>query len=789
MLLVFLSLMFKLTLSAQTDVSPDGLSGLDHKLSEYTGITAPQKLFLHTDKTNYMAGETIWFKAYLVNGVTHQPDLSEANVYVEIRDTEGNMVHHMVLKPRGGSAAGDIELDASFADGNYQIRAYTDWMLNSGEDFLFHKSFYLENPGHANRIDNSARRFNRNFNRDLERKKQEHFVHFFPEGGRLVHNVLSRVAVKVTDATGKGIEASGRILDSGGSEAGGFSTNAVGLGVFSLTPSATTGYRAEVQIPGNRPFIAELPDVASQGFVLRVDMPDQETLELTVHHSSASAEPGRCAILAHTRGQANFFLPELGVQESETIRIPLSDFPTGITHITLFSDGGQPLAERLVFVNHDDQAYFDIRALSLRSGEANALHIDVLASDRQGIPMEGDFSASVQFGNIGERSHRENIFSYLFMSSDLVGLVQDPALYFDYEQESVEEAVDMLMLTHGWRRFRWTNVLSSTSPVLAHAPSFGTTVSGMLTGPDNEVRNAEVSLRKADDKSQVFTTQTNERGFFSFENLPFTDSVLVEILAPISAQGVEPGVEILSFGERGGPESDWSYEMNPLTKPQQITARGRDWSRVRTPRDPEAVSGSNSPYGRPDQTIYVDQNQPYASVLDILRDKAIGLIISPAGNITVRGPTSIQNQQPPIFIIDGVESQGAFMGAHVRDIERIEVFRGASTAAFGSRGASGALVAYTKRRDFDEETSPQHMFLIAGLHAPREFYTGFEMPLTRLEDNQVKTIMWEPGLVTGVDGLASFQFLPPSGVGRYRIVIQGIGKDGKVGFGEFLIGN
>ncbi|MFO7997430.1 MAG: TonB-dependent receptor plug domain-containing protein, partial [Bacteroidales bacterium] len=347
----------------------------------------------------------------------------------------------------------------------------------------------------------------------------------------------------------------------------------------------------------------------------------------------------------------------------------------------------------------------------------------------------------------------------------------------------------LLMLTHGWRRFRWTDVLSSTSPVLAHAPTFGTTVSGMLTGPDNLVRNAGVSLRKADEKLQVFTTQTNERGFFLFENLPFTDSVLVEILAPIGAQGVEPGIEILSFGERGGTASDWSYEMNPLTKPQQMTARGRDWSRVRTQRDSESASGSNSPYGRPDQTIYVDQNQPYASVLDILRDKAIGLIISPAGHITVRGPSSIQNQQPPIFIIDGVESQGAFMGAHVRDIDRIDVFRGASTAAFGSRGASGALVAYTKRRDFNEETSPQHMFLVAGLHAPRAFCTDFEMPIPRLEDQQVKTITWEPNLVTGLDGLASFQFLPPSGVGRYRIVIQGIGKDGKVGFGEFLIGN
>ncbi len=764
---------------------------LERKLSEHVSEVAPQKLFLHTDKSNYQAGETIWFKAYLVNGITHQPDLSEANIHVEVLDYQGQPVTGLVLMPENGSASGEIALDSDLPDGNYFIRAFTDWMLNAGEDFLFRQDFYLENPNYANRIENSSRRFNQNFNRDLERQQQQFSMGLFPEGGTLVAGVSTRIAVKLTDATGRGIKANGEIKDSQGNPVVTFKTNEAGLGVFDLEPESGMRYIAEARIAGQRPVQADLPRAVTEGFGLRVDILDGETLQLTVHYVSEQSSTGKCALLGHTRGQANFFLTDVGVNGNMTIRLPLSDFPTGITHFTLFSEDARPLAERLVFINHDDQAYFDMRAQALRTGDASALNIDLLASDQMGIPLEGDFSVSVQFGNIAERSYRDNIFSYLFLSSDLKGMVQDPALYFDYTQESVEEAVDLLMLTHGWRRFSWSQVMSGHDPVMAHTPVYGTSLRGQLVVPDEHqgVRNAEVTMRLAEDRSKVYTTRTNERGVFTFENLPFTDSVLVEILPPALSGRVIPKVEVLDSGPGQVQDVVVEYGYNVFSQPQQVTARGRDWSR-RRPERRESTGGSQaSAYGRPDQTIYVDPNEPYSAMIDVLRDKAVGVTVSSSGSITVRGPSSINYQGPPMFIIDGVESDGAFMSAHPRDIERIEIFRGASTAAFGMRGAQGVFVAYSRRRDFESEVSGQNMFLIAGLHAPREFYTDFEMPFPRIGEHQVKTLLWEPELMTNAEGLANIQFLPVGGVTQYRIVIQGVSRDGKIGFGEFLIGN
>jgi len=250
-----------------------------------------------------------------------------------------------------------------------------------------------------------------------------------------------------------------------------------------------------------------------------------------------------------------------------------------------------------------------------------------------------------------------------------------------------------------------------------------------------------------------------------------------------------PEVSLSSSGRSETGVSPMVYNPNVNTLPQQITERGSNWSRPRAERPSQTPSRGGQLFGTPDQTIYVNDNEPYSEVIDILRDKAVGLSISPSGFITIRGPSSIMYQSPPLFFVDGIESEGAFFGTHPRDIERIEIFRGASTAAFGARGASGALAAYTKRRDYQSEIFSSNIFYASGWHVPRQFNKDIDESMAPETLNTVKTAFWEPQLVAGEDGTASFRFVPLPGVTQYRIVIQGMGENGKIGYAEFVIGN
>jgi hypothetical protein len=513
-----------------------------------------------------------------------------------------------------------------------------------------------------------------------------------------------------------------------------------------------------------------------------------EELEVNI---TGTRELANASLLAQSKGESLFFEQTPGGERTATFRIPLNIFPSGIAQLVLFSAEGIPQAERLLFVNHDDQVYFDMQARVLRSGEETALSIDVLASDEEGNPLAGNYSVAVQYGDVGERTRFDNIFSNLLLGSDLNGRVEEPAQYFDYSQDDPEAMVDMLMLTQTWQRFSWSGLLGATMPDIESNPSYGIDVSGTLVGKQDQlgVANAEVRLRLVENPSQTYQSKTDGEGKFLFKGLPLFDVTMVEIIPPMIAGRQLPEVLLDSTGRIDPGIDPLLYVPNANTLMQQITERGKEWSRPRGTRRGVSPERGEQLYGTPDQTIYINDIEPYSSILDVLRDKAIGLSISPSGFITIRGATSINYQSAPLFFVDGVESEGAFLSLHPRDVERIEIFKGASTAAFGARGAAGALAAYSKRRDFQAELLTSSMFLINGLHVPKAFMSEPESIAAFDTINTVKTLFWAPQLQSGEEGIANFQFRPIPGVTQYRIIIQGVGEDGKVGYAEFILGN
>lgn len=780
---LFLTLGFGSLLPAQ----PGTMEQIPRQLESYQHALNPQKLFIHFDKEHYAAGETIWLKGYLVQASDHSPVLDTANVYLELWNTRGEKVRELIFQPKDGHFFGQIFLDPEIPDGNYVVRAYSDWMLNQDESFLFNKYFYVSNPSFANQIDNDTRKLNREFNEALQESRDENAIEFYPEGGSLVEGLESRVAIRVSDLTGRGIMVKGQIKDQEGRLVAGFETNASGIGLFTLRPEAGKRYFAEIPSGGRQTLAEPLPQALRDGFVLKADLLEEE-IEVNI---SGTRELGNASLLVQSKGETVFFEQIQGRERNAAFKIPLSAFPNGIAQVVFFGADANPLAERLVFVNQDDQVYFDMQARILRSDEETALSIDVMASDEEGKPMAGNYSVAVQYGEVGERTRYENIFSNLFLGSDLGERVEEPAQYFDYSQEDIDSMVDMLLMTKGYQRFSWPEVLGGGVPEISFKPSYGIDVSGSLSGKKDQVgvANVEVKLRVVQDPAQTFLTQTNTEGKFVFRGLPLVDDTMVEIIAPMIAGRQLPEVSLDTTGRADPGILPMEYVANVNTLMQQITERGDDWSRPRESRRGTQPARGGQLYGTPDQTIYINDNEPYSAILDVLRDKAIGLSISPTGFITIRGVTSINYQNPPLFIVDGVESEGAFLSLHPRDVERIEIFKGASTAAFGARGASGALVAYTKRRDFQDELLVSGKFVVNGLHKGLEFFAEPEVPASFDDINPVKTLFWEPLLKSGEDGVARFQFRPVPGVTQYRIIIQGVGENGKVGYAEFILGN
>ena len=138
---VLFLLYITIIVSAQTSFS-------NRTLSFFTSMwkNIPQeKVYLHTDKPYYSAGEDIWFKAYLINASTHLPDTKSRFVYVELINSFDSVIQRVKIRKDSLGFSGNLKLSAETAAGDYVLRAYTYWMQNAGSDFFFNKQLKIGN--------------------------------------------------------------------------------------------------------------------------------------------------------------------------------------------------------------------------------------------------------------------------------------------------------------------------------------------------------------------------------------------------------------------------------------------------------------------------------------------------------------------------------------------------------------------------------------------------------------------------------------------------------------------
>ena len=110
--------------------------------------TFPQeKVYLVTDKAAYVAGEQIWFRAFLTDAVAHLQDVPQSRyVYVDLIDPNGTLIKHHKIRPDdNGLFHNRMELDDDMAEGAYMIRAYTAYM-HARPDYLFEKKVFIADP-------------------------------------------------------------------------------------------------------------------------------------------------------------------------------------------------------------------------------------------------------------------------------------------------------------------------------------------------------------------------------------------------------------------------------------------------------------------------------------------------------------------------------------------------------------------------------------------------------------------------------------------------------------------
>jgi len=881
----------------------DPLDRLVAALQKWTELNPQEKVYLHMDKPYYGLGDTIWFKGYVTIGNRHQLSALSGALYVELLTEKDSVLKRLKLPVTAGMAMGDFTLDDAFKEGNYRIRAYTQWMRNAGEDYFFDRTFTVSNPTSSNVIAkanyqyrlvekksllvaelnykdeaglvlsdkevqyeifvNKKRVWGKRGKTDeqgnlsfiIPNDKQADLrgayiravieagpkvqvsrdfpitaglvqsdVQFFPESGNLINGITSRVAVKAVGIDGLGLKVKGTIVDNAQKEVATFETLHAGMGVFTLHSELGKTYTARLVFSDGTLKELPLPAAQEDGYVLGIYQPNSDSVLVRISTSAKTIAAANGAALivnfiAQSGGETVAASPVKINRQITSFWLQKSAFPSGIAQFNIFDAAGQPLNERVAFIKSRDRMDLKISTTKPIYGSKERVEVNLEARDSGGKYTSGNFSVSVvDESKVPVNKNQEStIFSNLLLTSDLKGYVEQPNYYFANETVEAEKALDNLMLTQGYTRFLWANLIGKglEEPMVKAdfpAEGLGTSISGTVRSLSNKPLSGAsitlMALRAGVTKSTI----SNAAGKFSFDDIFLTDSVglaiqgrmgksnrlevlidtLPEVKVPRNKNMADVNTDINgtvgSYIANSRAQDKWYERTGQLTRVQRlnevnITARKRA-IQAEAPQGMFKVPASSA-----DRSIVMEGAEHCATLMICLQSQLPGVRFERSGGtiniVSHRGPLTlilngrkISTPEEVFDILDG--------GLLAEDVLRVDVVY-TNMALISFLGSPSLLIITKNGALFRKQNNPSIVNISPkGFNKVKEFYNPrYSRASNNLIPDFRSTVYWNPNLKTYSIGKTSFSYYNADGPGVYKVIVEGINSDGQIGRQEY----
>lgn len=406
---------------------------------EETPSECRELLYLQTDKGIYETGEDLWFKTYTLDAQSLALSDRSKTLFVEMLNAKDSIVWQEKYPILSGIAGGHIYVNKDLKEGDYRIHAYTRFsFLNDTLRPVYPKKIRV--------IKSIAYK---GTNTPQEKDQPVARFSFFPEGGYLVDGIPTKVAFKALDAKGMPAKVAGRLLENGKDIAKLESVHD-GMGFVFILPIKGASYKAVLSDGREFPFA----EVVSSGLSVHLRKQTDEYLEFLLSQPKGAAAQ---AIKLEGKMRGGLCCTATGtLSERLKIRIPLKEFPMqGIAEFTLYNADGQPMAERLVYVHPERKLHIELNTDSARYFTRGKGKLNVKVTDEAGNPVQAHLGLSIFDRAYQNELNPENMLSYCYLSTEIKGNIHNPAYYFDSNNKDRQAALDLLLLTQGWRRYVW----------------------------------------------------------------------------------------------------------------------------------------------------------------------------------------------------------------------------------------------------------------------------------------------------------------------------------------------
>lgn len=782
------------------------------RYSRFSGNSSPEKLFIHTDKELYIAGEYVWFKGYLKNS-SELSLLPESNfIYVELcRDT---VISRVKIKRTNEGFSGNLPLNHKLLSGEYQVRGYTTWMMNSHPDYMFHKQITIINPS-----DRVSEKLN-TVTEKVGGKNSDTLssFDFYPESGHYMSDRFAVIGFKATGSNGGGFNVQGDLFNKSDSLLTKFTTQHNGMGVIMFYP--VSGDKYHVKVPdGKGGYLRfDLPDPVNTGAMLNVRNRDGKyylsaTLGLDISENGAK-------IFIHD-GSEIFFAEDIK-GEQKLLVFGEDKFSPGINHILITDNNANILCERLIFIYGKESS--DITLSSDKEDEVRGMrekaHLFFKLTDSSGNPLKGEFSLSVTDHFLAPAdSLSDNIKSYMLLSSELKGVIEDPAYYFGEESQERNRAMELLMMVQGWRYYDIPAVLSGrerTESVTKKAAQtqkrwfekeYNQQISGRVTSTFRNTKRAILSVL-APEINLAAGENLTSNGRFTVTDIDFPDSTnfIVSCTGKDGQKGYYVELEEMRFPapfhkrfvtKVGTPAdktrmmvySQLFYESGgtaPVTLNAAVVSSSPQIKPKYNPSPFNQYFERKQLRERSDLDLYTGM-----SLLDYVVGNFPGLMYGPQGEDGLRSVVSTRSfnitgeKGTPLVYINRaqVQSTGDLDMYTVDDVENVAFLKGSDGFMF--RTLSGVILVTLRKAAISTNTNWYYNTKLLnplGWQKPTKFYSpdySQERDNSSVVFDSRTVLYWNPKITTDENGVAEVTFYTSDRKTRFNIDLQGVTQNGE----------
>ena len=827
----------------------DSIQYFANTINRFNKFFPQEKVYLHLDNTGYFMGETLWFKAYVIRTDNDSLQGLSHVLYVELVSPMGDVVKSQKIKIERGMGNGEFELADLLVSGYYEIRAYTRYMLNWGNDAIFSRVIPIfeqpiERSNYSKPVledSHESRLIPQHRDAPNDNDSEKLNIKFFPEGGKMVKNLDSRVAFTLTDKQGRPVDASCELLDRG-RVIKSFTTVTEGRGSFDVMANGRKSLRVRYKNGKIKEF--NLPEGEVSGCVLHVDVTSDESVALRLI-ASDDMWGKKIGIVWLQNGKMHHC--EEATLHSKPIELKRDKkfLKGGVHQITIIDDAGKILAHRQVFIYP--------KKGEIASIAVDPLNTETLVGGKQLLKVKTlpnvTFSMSICNADNMTNGWAHDAATWYLLTSDIKGYIKNPEYYLESDDLQHRQAADLLMMVQGWRRYDFQMMEGKKTFHKDFALEDKLYIDGKLFQAKRKktVDNVLLSVMLTNNMGDrlLGQTYTNEKGYFAFSmpdcyrdwymvistvkddkfikynigiNRHFSPSV-----RPFSLEEVQP-IEIPEPRLVADYRTDEGNALGKFGKTytlQEVKVYGKRW---RNPKDfwqRESVGAVDAAIlydCEKDADDYLDQGQDVPSLVDYLRGKNEMI----TGNDNISGISNYArlkynfytdglsyNRRPIIWIVNNkffcctsspstlsetpkddelpYETAAPPFPVSLDEVKRVYISFGNKEVRRFQRvmpelGLMGknfvSIYVYTYPSSGVKPMKGIRITHFEGFNVAKEYETEKIVGILPEKDYR-RTLYWNPNVKTNENGETTIEFLPSPSSERMFLSAEGFSVDGK----------